>query len=119
MAPLARRNAMRVSSTSATLWLDAPPLESGLGLALQTALLCAAYYLGTAAGYALILPESHISVVWPPNTVLLVAFLLSPPRRWPWILAIALPVHLAAHTHFGGSASTAALYYVFNCMIVL
>jgi PAS domain S-box-containing protein len=127
---------MRSSPNSA--WsLDSPPLVSdresvetpasassgrlrfGVGLALRGALLCAAYYAGTAVGYAVILPGSYVSVVWPPNTVLLVALLLSPTRRWPWILSIGLPVHLAAHANHGASASTSAIYYGFNCVIVL
>jgi PAS domain S-box-containing protein len=93
--------------------------RAGLELALHGSLLCAAYYLGTVVGYALIFPSSYFSVVWPPNTILLVALLLSPPRRWPWILLIVLPVHMAAQAQYAVSTSTAGLYYVYDCVLVL
>ena len=93
--------------------------RSGFGLALHGAWLGAAYYVGTVAGYALLFPESYISVVWPPNTILLVGLLLSPPRQWPWLLSITLPVHLVAQASHGVSVSAAALYYTYDCVLVL
>ncbi len=74
-----------------------------LGLAVLSLLVCAGYYLGTLLGYAFIFPSSYISIVWPPNTILLVALLLSPRRQWAWLLAIAFPVHLLAQAQFGVS----------------
>jgi PAS domain S-box-containing protein len=80
---------------------------------------CAAYYLGSLLGYALLYPSSQISVVWPPNTVLLVALLLSAQRHWPWLLIVALPVHLLAQAQHGVLAIDASRYYAFNCALVL
>ncbi len=88
-------------------------------LALRALLVCAAYYAGSWFGYALIFPSSYISIIWPPNTVLLVALLLSARSQWPWLLLIAFPVHLLAQAQFGVSPSTATLYYVFDCGLVL
>ncbi len=82
-------------------------------------LVCIAYYFGSWLGYALIFPSSYISIIWPPNTILLVALLLSPRRYWAWLLLIAFPVHLLAQLQFGASLWTATLYYVFDCALVL
>jgi len=94
-------------------------LSRHAGLALRGLVVCAAYYLGSWLGYALIVPASYISIIWPPNTVLLVALLLSPRPQWPWLLLIAFPVHLLAQWHFGVSPTMATLYYVFDCGLVL
>jgi hypothetical protein len=49
--------------------------------AAQIALLVAiSYYLATRIGFYFTLPEIPISVFWPPNAVLLAAFLLTPKR---------------------------------------
>jgi integral membrane sensor domain MASE1 len=76
-------------------------------LALRSMLACAAYYFGSLLGYALLFPSSYFSVIWPPNTVLLVALLLSPPWQWPWLLLIVFPVHLLAQAQSGASLSAA------------
>src|SRR5437762_11580222 len=62
-----------------------------------TALLVAlAYYLGAKIGFALTLRPHPISVLWPPNSILLSALLLTPVRVWWVILLAAFPAHLAA-----------------------
>src|SRR5438874_2809742 len=62
-----------------------------------TALLVAlAYYLGAKIGFALTLRPHPISVLWPPNSILLAALLLTPVRVWWMILLAAFPAHLAA-----------------------
>jgi integral membrane sensor domain MASE1 len=71
----------------------APRSEPRIGLALRGLLVCAAYYSGSLLGFALLFPSSSISIIWPPNTILLVALLLSPRRQWPWLLLMAFPVH--------------------------
>ena len=35
-----------------------------------------------------------VSVMWPPNALLLAALLLSPVSRWPWYVLAILPVHV-------------------------
>src|SRR5262245_61270989 len=87
-------------------------------LALRGLLVSAAYYLGSLLGYALIFPSSYISIIWPPNTILLVALLLSPRWQWPWLLLIPLPFHLWVQAQFGVSVWIASLYYAFNCCLV-
>jgi two-component system sensor kinase FixL len=63
------------------------------GIALSVAL---AYYLGAKIGFALTLRPHPVSVLWPPNSILLAALLLTPVRVWWVILLAAFPVHLAA-----------------------
>lgn len=63
------------------------------GISLLVAL---AYYLGAKIGFALTLQPHPISVLWPPNSILLAALLLTPVRFWWMILLAAFPAHLAA-----------------------
>ena len=60
------------------------------------------YYLGSQIGFLLTPANTPIATFWPPNAILLAAFLLTPARVW-WVLALAvLPAHLfvqlRAHT---------------------
>jgi PAS domain S-box-containing protein len=59
-------------------------------------LVAAAYYLGAKIGFALTFQPHPISVLWPPNSILLAALLLTPVRFWWMILLAAFPAHLAA-----------------------
>src|SRR5215813_4466805 len=56
----------------------------------------AGYYLGCKIGFALTFKPHPVSVLWPPNSVLVAALLLTPPRSWWFVLLAALPAHLAA-----------------------
>jgi two-component system sensor kinase FixL len=62
------------------------------GVALLVAL---AYYLGARIGFALTFQPHPISVLWPPNSILLASLLLTPVRIWWLILLAAFPAHLA------------------------
>src|SRR5438094_2593868 len=55
-----------------------------------------ANFLGAKIGFALTLRPHPVSVLWPPNSILLAALLLTPVRIWWVILLAALPAHLAA-----------------------
>jgi PAS domain S-box-containing protein len=56
----------------------------------------AGYYLGCKIGFALTFQPHPVSVLWPPNSVLVAALLLTPPRLWWFVLMAAFPAHLAA-----------------------
>src|SRR4029079_7711483 len=56
----------------------------------------AGYYLGCKVGFALAFKPHPVSVLWPPNSVLVAALLLTQPRNWWVVLLAALPAHLAA-----------------------
>src|SRR5437899_3680785 len=63
------------------------------GVALSVAL---AYYLGARIGFALTFQPHPVSVLWPPNSILIAALLLTPPRIWWFVLLAAFPPHWAA-----------------------
>ena len=64
------------------------PLGAGL-------LVFAGYYLGAKIGFALTFQPRPVSVLWPPNSILLAALLLTPPRIWWFVILAAFPAHLA------------------------
>src|SRR6187402_2313349 len=60
-----------------------------------------AYYVGARIGFSLTFMPNPISVLWPPNSVLLAALLLAPARWWWLFLLAALPAHLLAEVQAG------------------
>src|SRR6478736_6544824 len=54
------------------------------------------YYVGAKIGFALTFKPYPVSVLWPPNSILVAALLLTPPRIWWFILLAAFPAHCAA-----------------------
>src|SRR6266576_2042248 len=61
----------------------------------------AGYYLGAKIGLALTFQPHPVSVLWPPNSILLAALLLTPVRTWWFLLLAALPAHLGAELQSG------------------
>lgn len=69
--------------------------------ALIPLLVAISYYAGTRIGFFFTPANTPISTFWPPNALLLTAFLLTPRRMW-WVLLLAvLPPHLLAQLHAG------------------
>src|ERR1700746_3134829 len=56
-------------------------------------LVFAAYYLGAKIGFALTFRPHPVSVLWPPNSILLAALILTPVRVWWFVLLAAFPAH--------------------------
>jgi PAS domain S-box-containing protein len=56
----------------------------------------AGYYLGARIGLALTFQPHPVSVLWPANSILVAALLLTPPRIWWFVLLAAFPAHWAA-----------------------
>ncbi len=56
-------------------------------------LVFAGYYLGAKLGFALTFQPRPVSVLWPPNAILLAALLLTPVRVWWIVLLAAFPAH--------------------------
>jgi two-component system, LuxR family, sensor kinase FixL len=69
--------------------LKSSPLPAGF-------LAAVAYYLGAKLGFALTLQPQPVSVLWPPNSILLAALLLTPARWWWFIFLMVAPAHWAA-----------------------
>jgi PAS domain S-box-containing protein len=68
---------------------DSPMLVTGL-------VVFVGYYLGAKLGFALTFRPHPVSVLWPPNSILAAALLLTPLRIWWLVLLAAFPAHLAA-----------------------
>jgi PAS domain S-box-containing protein len=84
--------------------------------ALRAALFVAvAYYLGAKLGFALTLRPSPISTLWPPNSILLSALLLTPVRWWWIILLGALPAHFAVELAGGFPPQLVMGWFISNC----
>jgi PAS domain S-box-containing protein len=78
------------------------------------ALTAAAYYLGAKLGLALTFHPHPISVLWPPNALLLAALLITPVRWWWGLLAAAFPAHLLAEVQEGVPTAMVLCWFVSN-----
>lgn len=74
----------------------------------------AGYYLGCKIGFALTFKPHPVSVLWPPNSVLVAAFLLTPPRRWWLVVLAAFPAHLAAESQSHVPAFMILCWFISN-----
>src|SRR4029450_1484434 len=72
------------------------------------------YYLGAKLGFALTFKPHPVSVLWPPNSILLAAFLLTPVRMWWVILLAAFPAHLAAQLESGVPPAMILCWFISN-----
>src|SRR5262249_30389590 len=59
-------------------WGAKPP-DDMVHVAGAAALVGVGYYVGARIGFALTFPGSPLSIIWPPNTILLTALLFAPP----------------------------------------
>lgn len=72
------------------------------------------YYAGARLGLALTFAPVPVSVLWPPNSILLAALVLTP-RRWWWAaLAGALPAHLLSELQGGVPIEMVLCWFVSN-----
>jgi len=98
-------------STAERTWL---PRTEGLGAMMLLLALALTYYLGVRVGLAFTPADSAVSLLWPPNAVVLTALLFCPPRRWVWPLLAVLPAHLLAEVSLGVPLAMAACWYISN-----
>ena len=73
------------------------------------------YYAGVQIGLALRFPPATTSVLWPPNSILTAALLLTPIRRWWVCLAGALPVHFLIQGSLGWPVEFVGALFLTNC----
>src|SRR4030095_3880443 len=73
-----------------------------------------AYWIGTHIGLLLTPPELAVSLMWPPNAILLAALLLSPERHWLWYVAAILPIHLTTQLWHGIPLVTSVGWFLTN-----
>ena len=74
-----------------------------------------AYYLGAKIGFALTFQSYAVSTLWPPNSILFAALLLSPPRTWWTFLLAAFPAHLLVQLNADIPITMLLCWYVSNC----
>ena len=87
---------------------DRRPIQAAL-------IVAAAYYLGAKLGFALTLRPSPVSTLWPPNSLLLAGFLLTPVQWWGWMLLAVFPAHLLVQLPTGFPLHLILGWYVSNC----
>ena len=81
-----------------------PHLTGAARLAALMLAIGVAYYIGSRVGLALRIPPATTSVMWPPNTIITLALLLTPTRQWGWCLLAALGAHLVVQSGTGWPA---------------
>src|SRR6266436_3657560 len=74
----------------------------------------AGYFLGAKIGFALTFRPHPVSVLWPPNSILLAALLLTPVRIWWVILLAAFPAHLATQLESGVPLTMILCWFISN-----
>ena len=74
-----------------------------------------AYYIGAKVGFALTFQPHPVSVLWPPNAILLAALLLTPVRIWWLVLLAAFPAHLATQLESDVPPVMIFCWFVSNC----
>ena len=78
-------------------------------------LVCLGYYLGSKLGFILTFRPHPVSVLWPPNSILLTALLLAPVRYWLFLLLAALPAHLISQWQGNVPLPMMLCYFISNC----
>jgi PAS domain S-box-containing protein len=93
-------------------WIAAP-LDAKLLLA--AILVSIGYYAGSKLGFFLTLQPSPVSVLWPPNSILTAALLLTAPRFWWLFLLAALPAHWLAQIQSDVPGVMIFCWFISNC----
>lgn len=83
--------------------------------ALAALLVSVAYYVGAKLGLALTFYPHPVSTLWPPNSILFAALLLSPTRWWWFLLAAAFPAHLLTQLPADIPLTMILCWFVSNC----
>lgn len=73
------------------------------------------YYVGAKIGFALTFQPHPVSTLWPPNSILLAALLLSRPRQWWLFLLAAFPAHLLVQVNADIPMTMILCWFVSNC----
>jgi PAS domain S-box-containing protein len=97
------------TESDGTLRSDSLPRTAALAL-----LVGLGYWVGTRIGFALTSPSSPISTLWPPNAILLAAFLLAPKRMWLPFAGAVLVAHFWVQLGTGVPFLTSLGWFVTN-----
>jgi len=80
---------------------------------------CLGYFVGANIGFILRLPPATPSILWPPNSILTAALLMSPPRRWGIYLLAALSAHLVVELPVISPPTLVFVLFATNCLEAL
>ena len=83
--------------------------------ALAMLLVGSAYYVGAKIGFALTFQPHPVSTLWPPNSILFAALLLSRPRSWWFLLLAVFPVHLLVQLNADIPMAMILSWFFSNC----
>ena len=89
--------------------------EQLLRRALAALVVGSGYYVGAKIGFALTFQPHPVSTLWPPNSILLAALLLSRPRHWWLFLLAAFPAHLLVQVNADIPMTMILCWFVSNC----
>jgi PAS domain S-box-containing protein len=78
-------------------------------------LVAVGYYFGAKVGFALTFQPHPVSVLWPPNSILLGMLLLRPPREWWVLIAAAFPAHWLAQDQSHVPKIMSLCWFISNC----
>jgi two-component system sensor histidine kinase UhpB len=82
---------------------------------LAALLVGSAYYIGAKIGFALTFQPHPVSTLWPPNSILFAALLLSQTRSWWFLLLAAFPAHLLVQLNADIPMTMILCWFVSNC----
>ena len=99
--------------------LKTAAVSSTRGYLLVGILASVGYFLGAKAGFAMTLGPHPVSVMWPANSILLAALLLTPVRVWWLLVLMVLPAHLAAEEQSGVPLQMVLCWFISNSLEVL
>ncbi len=88
---------------------------AGERLFIRVAAVMLAYYVGARIGFLLQTPLIPQSVLWLPNSILLAALIVSPPRTWPLFLVPSLAPQLLVGYQSNAPLPTITLLFLTNC----
>lgn len=72
------------------------------------------YFLGAQVGFALTFRPHAVSVMWPPNSIVLAILLLIPLRAWWVVFVMTLPAHLAVEAQSGVPIPMVLCWFISN-----
>lgn len=83
--------------------------------ALAALTVSAAYFVGAKIGFALTFQPHPVSTLWPPNSILFAALLLSPVRWWWFLLLAVFPAHLLSQLNADIPLPMMFCWFISNC----
>jgi signal transduction histidine kinase len=105
---------------SGTPWRPVSRFLLILRQGLEPVLVALAYYVGAVSAFVIGTLSDHIfAPFWPPNVILFVALLRSPPRRWPAFILAAFPAHVAAESLVGMPPTQMLTAFATNCLVAV